>query len=172
MQSLLCRLLLWTALSFTAAPSFSRSAALTCGTCTDNYLRHIAGPSVTDKPGSPPAAVTGASPSWTTGPKRLLFMRLIFPDDSTEPITAADATDLMAGVNDWYVQKSYGAIAITSDVTPLLMMPQNKTWYALGPLRTLLGDARAAAKLIGNQLQITSATCDGDRRNRAGPSRA
>jgi len=76
-------------------------------------------------------------------------MRLTFPDDSTEPITVADATDLMALVNDWYVEKSYGAIAITSDVTPLLMMPQNKTWYALGPLRTLLGDARAAATQLG-----------------------
>jgi hypothetical protein len=55
----------------------------------------------------------------------------------------------MTLVNDWYVQKSYGAITITSDVTPLLMMPQTTTWYRLEPLRTLLDHARAAAAASG-----------------------
>jgi hypothetical protein len=151
MQSLLCRLLLWTALPFTAASSFSQNTALTCGTCTDNYLRQIAGSSVsvTEKSGPPLAAMAASSPSWTIGPKRLLFMRLIFPDDPTVPISVEDATDLMALVNDWYVEKSYGAMTITSDVTPLLMMPQPRNWYRLGPLRTLLDHARAAATTNG-----------------------
>ena len=149
MQSLLCRLLLWTALPFTAVSSLSQNTVPTCGACADSYLRQVAGSSVIEKPASPAAAMVGSSPSWTTGPKRLLFMRLIFPDDSTVPITEAEAMDLMTLVNDWYVEKSYGAITITSDVTPLLMMPHEKIWYRFRPLRTLLDDARAAAATNG-----------------------
>src|SRR5688572_10901007 len=149
MQSLLCRLLLWTALPFTAVSSLSQNTVPTCGACADSYLRQVAGSSVIEKPASPAAAMVGSSPSWTTGPKRLLFMRLIFPDDSTVPVTEAEAMDLMTLVNDWYVEKSYGAITITSDVTPLLMMPHEKIWYRFRPLRTLLEDARAAAATNG-----------------------
>jgi hypothetical protein len=72
-------------------------------------------------------------------------MRLIFPDDPSVPITDVDAVALMNQASDWYVEKSYGAVSITSDVTPLLMMPQNKLWYRFEPLRTLLEHARAAA---------------------------
>ncbi len=147
MQSLLRRLLLWTALAFTAVSSFAQDAPVTCGTCTDNYLHHqVAGSSGKS---APAAAMVGSPSSWSTGAKRLLFMRLIFPDDSAEPITAADAAELMAHINDWYLAKSYGALAITSTVTPLLMMPQPKIWYRLGPLRTLLDHARAEAAKIG-----------------------
>jgi hypothetical protein len=76
-------------------------------------------------------------------------MRLIFADDTSEPITAADATNLMTQVNDWYVEKSYDTLSITSDITPLLMMPQDKNWYQLGSPRTLLDHARAAAAEMG-----------------------
>jgi hypothetical protein len=89
-------------------------------------------------------AATGQD-SWTHGAKRLLFMRLIFPDDSAEPISTNDAVALMAEANQWYVAKSYGATSIASDITPLLLMPQSKTWYRTRSLRQFMDDARAAA---------------------------
>ena len=149
MQCLLCRLLLWTALAFAAVSSFPQNAALTCGTCTDHDLRQVADASVVEKLKSAMIATPGSSPSWTIGPKRLLFMRLIFPDDLTVPITAEDATNLMARVSDWYVEKSYGALSITSDITPPLVMPQTKSWYRFEVPRTLLNHARIAAAEMG-----------------------
>jgi hypothetical protein len=149
MQCLLCRLLLWTVLAFTALSSFPQNKALTCGACTDNYHRPSPGSSLDENRMPPLAAMAGSPSSWSTGLKRLLFMRLIFPDDPAEPITDGDATNLMTQVNDWYVQKSYGALAITSNVTPLLLMPQPRNWYRFEPLRTLLDHARAAAATNG-----------------------
>src|ERR1041385_5876688 len=47
-----------------------------------------------------------APDSWSQGTKTLLFMRLNFPDDLTEPITESDAYVLLDGVNSWYVENS------------------------------------------------------------------
>jgi hypothetical protein len=151
-QRLLCRLLLWIALTFTGIPviASSHNRALTCGTCLAESSAHS---SVFKRShaqaGSSTAAATGSPFSWTTGSKRLLFMRLIFPDDLSEPIAAGAATTLMAQVNDWYVEKSYGSVSITSDVTSLLVMPHDKTWYRFQPPRTLLDHARTAAMETG-----------------------
>jgi hypothetical protein len=139
-QGVLCRLGLWIALTFTAASAFasSHNRALTCRTCL------IESPAPRAEAGSSTAAASSPS-SWTTGSKRLLFMRLIFPDDPSEPISADAATNLMAEVNEWYVQRSYGTFSINSDITPLLAMPQPKTWYSTQSIGTLLRDARVAA---------------------------
>lgn len=86
-----------------------------------------------------------AQNAWTEGTKTLLFMRVAFPDDPAEPISQDDASQLMNQVNSWYVANSYGKTAITTDVTPLLTLPNTKTWYGLQPPIQLLNDARAAA---------------------------
>lgn len=87
--------------------------------------------------------------SWTHGAKRLLFMRLIFPDDLSEPISQSAAAALMAGASEWYVEKSYGLTSITSDITPPLLMPESKSWYSFQSLRTFMDHARAAAQQAG-----------------------
>lgn len=87
--------------------------------------------------------------SWTQGPKRLLYMRVAFPEDPTEPIKEDEARNVMNDVNTWYVENSYGTTAIISDVTPLLMLPQTKDWYGVQGSTRLLSDARETARAAG-----------------------
>jgi hypothetical protein len=93
----------------------------------------------------PPAPAT----EWSVGSKRLLFMRLIFPDDITEPISVASADALMTNVSRWYREKSYGTLNLVSDVTPLLEMPFAKSSYPSRGMARLLDDARAVAAQRG-----------------------
>ncbi len=97
--------------------------------------------------GSSPA--DAAASNWSQGPKRLLFMRVAFPDDPTEPISHSAAVQLMDQANNWYVEHSYRTTTITSDVTPLLMLPQSKVWYSQHSLTVLRADALTAALAAG-----------------------
>lgn len=90
-----------------------------------------------------------AKDNWTQGPKTCLFMRVAFPDDPTEPITEDGAYAMMDGVNQWYIENSYDTTSIIPTVTPLLMLPQPKSWYSQQGTGTLLSDAREAARQAG-----------------------
>jgi hypothetical protein len=87
--------------------------------------------------------------SWTHGPKKVLYMRVNFPDDLTEPISEEDAYAVMNNVNNFYVEDSYNLTSLDPTVAPLVTLPQIKAWYAtIGPDQ-LLADAREAARLAG-----------------------
>ena len=99
-----------------------------------------------------PRAVTEQSAgndSWTHGEKSLLYMRLNFPDDLTEPISDATASSQMVGVSAFYATGSYDQTWVTATVTPLLTLPQVKAWYGTAGTTALLADARATARLAG-----------------------
>ncbi len=100
--------------------------------------------------GSGIAGVGGArDDSWTHGPKRLLYIRVNFPDDLTEPISETAAYSAMNGVDAYYVQNSYDLTSLDPTVAPLVTLPQLKAWYAtIGPGQ-LLADAREATRLAG-----------------------
>ncbi len=91
----------------------------------------------------------GQDVTWTHGSKSLLFIRVNFPDDLTEPVSAAGAYAAMAGVNTYFAANSYNLTAITTTVTPLITMPQTKAWYTTAGAGQLQTDARAWAKLAG-----------------------
>jgi hypothetical protein len=95
------------------------------------------------------AAPTLADDRWTHGPKTLLYMRLNFPDDLTEPISEADAYSVMDGVNRFFTDTSYNLTAIDATVTPLLTLPETKGWYGTAGPFALLDDARAVAQKAG-----------------------
>lgn len=86
---------------------------------------------------------------WTQGPKTLLYMRVNFPDDLTEPITEANAYATMNSVNAFYTESSYNTTSLTPTVTPLLTLPQTKWWYATAGAGSLLDDARAISRAAG-----------------------
>jgi hypothetical protein len=86
---------------------------------------------------------------WTHGEKLLLYMRLNFPDDLTEPISEANASSQMVGVNASYAEGSYDQTWVTATVTPLLTLPQIKAWYSTAGAGALLDDARATARSAG-----------------------
>lgn len=96
------------------------------------------------------AGVGGAiNDSWTHGPKALLYMRVNFPDDLTEPISETDAFALMNGVNDYYVDNAYDLTSLDTTVAPLVTLPQPKAAYATFGPGQLLTDAREATRLAG-----------------------
>ncbi|HEY5910543.1 MAG TPA: Calx-beta domain-containing protein [Verrucomicrobiae bacterium] len=86
---------------------------------------------------------------WTLGPKMLLYMRVNFPDDLSEPVSEAAAYDAMDEVNDFYVENSYGLTSVTPLVTPLLTLPRTKAGYGEAGPFAVLDDARTAARLAG-----------------------
>jgi hypothetical protein len=89
--------------------------------------------------------------AWTHGIKTLLYMRLNFPDDLTDPVSAGDAYEALDRVNDFYTENSYNVTSLDPTVTPLLTLPQPKVWYETNDFGafTLLEDARAVARQAG-----------------------
>ena len=87
--------------------------------------------------------------SWSQGPKTVLFMRVNFPDDLTDPISESAAYDMMNSVSTWIVENSYGSSSMITTVTPLLTLPNTKAFYAQIGDGQLLTDARTIAKQAG-----------------------
>ena len=89
--------------------------------------------------------------SWTHGPKTVLYMRVNFPDDLTQPISEASAYAVMNEVNAFYAEGSYDVTSLTTTVTPLVTVPQTKAWYGTNDYGegALLDDAREAARQAG-----------------------
>lgn len=94
-----------------------------------------------------------ATPVWSYGTKTLLFIRVVFPDDPTEPVTAGAAASVMDEVNDFYVENSYNKTALISTISPLITVPQPKAYYGFAGPGTLQTDARAAVKAAGYDWQ-------------------
>jgi alpha-tubulin suppressor-like RCC1 family protein len=86
------------------------------------------------------------------GHKELLYILVNYSDDTTEPMSQAAANTLAGQISTWYLEASYAATDITPTVTPVLMMPQPKSYYlglgdnGFGPL---IADARATASANG-----------------------
>jgi hypothetical protein len=87
--------------------------------------------------------------AWTHGPKTVLYMRVNFPDDLTEPISEANAYAVMDNVNAFYVEDSYNQTSLDPTVAPLVTLPQIKAWYATAGTGQLQADAREATRLAG-----------------------
>ncbi len=88
---------------------------------------------------------------WTTGSKKLLLMRVDFPDHPGAPISDADAANLLATENSFWKANSYNKLNVTSNqYTTVLRLPRNKSDYAnSNDDQGLLDDARTAAHNAG-----------------------
>jgi hypothetical protein len=102
-----------------------------------------------DSGGGGALLAAGGLNSWSKGPKTLLYMRVNFPDDLTEPIAQAEACAVMVEVNRFYAESSYDMTSLTPTVTPLVTLPQTKGWYSTAGPGSLLADAREAARRAG-----------------------
>lgn len=92
---------------------------------------------------------TANNNAWTHGRKNVLYMRLNFPDDLTEPISEATAYNVMDSVNDFYTTGSYDVTALAPTVTPLMTLPETKNWYSTAGPGALMSAARALARRNG-----------------------
>jgi len=102
------------------------------------------GPNPTNPP--PGTAVT-----FTKGRRTLLYIRIRFPDDPTEPLTESSAFQIMEGVNQFFVDGSYNTLSLATTVAPLVTVPHTKAYYGStsGGFSPLQNDAREAAKAAG-----------------------
>ena len=95
-----------------------------------------------------------ASTGWNTGPRRLLYMRVIFSDSLQEPQTEAQAWDAIRQLNDYFAEVSFGRVFYLADVTPALLLPRSRAWYSAdynttGSNSPIMTDAREAARARG-----------------------
>lgn len=102
----------------------------------------LAGPPVWTNP--PPVA-----PAAAYGTRQALYMRLVFRDDTTVPISSEQAAAEMEQVNDFFIENSYSKTAVLATVTPVLTLPQPKAFYAASGPGRLMSDAQAEAANAG-----------------------
>ena len=103
-----------------------------------------------------PTRAANLSP-WTVGVKKLLFIRVDFPDREGVPVdrfgqvlTETFAQGLIDGpVNEFYVNNSYKKTSLRTVVTPVVRMPQPQSVYTRDNLFALVTDARNAARAAG-----------------------
>lgn len=149
------------------AVSLGDRIVVLCGThhlpALEAKVALASGPSVADGPGS--SGVLGRpSVSWTTGPKRILIIRVDFSDYPGEPttpytsnsITPSFITNVIhqaGGVREFYEKSSFGQTTLvlgTNDITPVLRLPQTAVYYATNSfLEQLHSDARSMANSNG-----------------------
>jgi hypothetical protein len=77
----------------------------------------------------------------SSGRMQMLYIRIAFPDDTREWISKDVAYEDCRGVADYFAENSYGALQISSDVTPLLMMPHSYLYYREYPLHVSIAGA-------------------------------
>jgi hypothetical protein len=95
----------------------------------------------------------GVTADWTTGEKKLLLMRVSFPDDPSISISEVEAYEMIRQVNAFYFENSYGLVSFSVTVTPVLRLLNPKAYYLAGgadyTLSELLKAGRAAAREAG-----------------------
>ncbi len=104
-----------------------------------------------------PAASTGAFPitnTTSTGVRKLLYMRVAFPDRLSEPQSESSAYANVKTLTDYYQEQSYGRTAFAGTVTPLLVLPRSEAWYITDYNTTtsnnpIMNDAKEAARAAG-----------------------
>lgn len=124
-----------------------------------------------DAPGT--STVVGIPPlAWSTGPKKVLIIRVDFSDLVGTPVNSsdkiaitpayvADVFNRADGIADFYQQASYSKTSLSltaSDVTAVCRLPRTASYYAVGDgfnayNNTLHDDARAAAAAKGVKLE-------------------
>ena len=105
--------------------------------------------------------VVAASP-WTEGQKKLLIIRVDFPDYQGQVVSDTTLQQLIADINTSYTdmssgKASYALLGQGSVITPTVRMPNNSSVYASHTkFSRVLTDARAAASAAGyNYLNYT-----------------
>ncbi len=81
----------------------------------------------------------------TIGVQTVLFIRVNFPDDLTDPQSAQSCQSMMDNlVSPFFVENSYGLTSMVTTVTPLITLPLARASYIGWPWR-LMADAVAQA---------------------------
>jgi hypothetical protein len=99
--------------------------------------------------GPGPGVPTRPDPGWTTGFKRVLYVRATFADKpAAEPQAIAGARRSMAFADAFVRANSYGRTTFHPTFTPVVVLPQPESFYAPRGLQQLRTDALAAARAL------------------------
>ncbi len=90
----------------------------------------------------------------STGLRRHLYMRLIFPDRLQEPQNEQAAWSNCRQLDEYFQENSSGKLAFQGKVTPVLLLPRSEAWYkanytATGSNSPIMTDAKEAARAAG-----------------------
>ncbi len=111
--------------------------------------------------GSLQEGLTDFGGPWSPGRKRVLYMRVIFPDFAIDPEPYDEAVEKMHEVGEFMAACSYGAVSLETTVTPLITLPKTLHEYNQGSTGhfTLYQDAQAAAEAAGFVLRDYDLDC-------------
>ena len=82
-------------------------------------------------------------------PKTLLYIRVKFSDQASDPQTLTDSQNMMNSVNNFFVENSYDTTTITTTFTPVYTLSNNTAYYNSNGIYTLRSDALALATADG-----------------------
>jgi hypothetical protein len=84
------------------------------------------------------------------GVKKVLYIRVDFPDFVGEPVSEAFVLEMAKGLNQFYEDNSNGKLSLQVSVTPVVRTARTLAHYAAQDYNEdIINDARAAAKAAG-----------------------
>jgi len=126
--------------------------------CDGGHIRQLvidilAEEGATGGPASPTSSL-GITRLNSTGVRRYIYMRVVFPDRLQEPQTERDAWTNCRQLDEYFKENSYGKLAFQGTVTPVLLMPRSEAWYkddytTTGSNSPIMTDAKEAARAAG-----------------------
>ncbi|WP_038172465.1 Calx-beta domain-containing protein [Verrucomicrobium sp. BvORR106] len=104
-----------------------------------------------------PTAPTGTFPITrvnSTGIRKIIYLRLTFPDALQEPQTEKDAYANLKTIADYFQESSYGRLTFMGTVAPTVLLPRTAAWYitdynTTGSNSPIMNDAKEAARKLG-----------------------
>ncbi|HMJ92448.1 MAG TPA: Calx-beta domain-containing protein, partial [Candidatus Acidoferrum sp.] len=97
--------------------------------------------------GNPPDQLPPGATSGTQGIKKLLYIRITYPDDPRVPQSDDDAYEIVNNNNRFFNLGSYNTVWWEATVTPVIRLPHSKVKY--GEDASMVADAWAGAAALG-----------------------
>ena len=123
------------------------------GVLIDGMMAVRDSPIALPRPSAPRGSGTEAVNPWTMGEKKVLFIRVDFPDQEGEVVTSEQAQSLIdVDAAQFFERNSYNKTTLRATVTPLLRLPRPTSEYITTNTdepnincRRMLDDARSVA---------------------------
>jgi hypothetical protein len=128
--------------------------------CGANHVKPLNDELIAAEGGGPTGGDGGGDPepsTWTEGRKKLIIIRVDFPDLGLT-FTDASATSMVNNLNNFYTEMSFGRtgfelVGSGSDITPIFRMSNPASYYGTNDYyNQLRSEARAAATAAGYNL--------------------
>lgn len=141
----------------TAVDAGGHTAWLCSAAHTENYNEQLILASIDRGNGTDADGVFRQKSAYTEGIKRLLMIRVDFSDLAGVPFSNTAGTNMLAGIDAFYREQSYGKTGFRpltngSAMTATLRMPKTAAVYGASDAAILRTDARNAAQAAGVNL--------------------